>query len=43
MGTDSGIGMSIRVYLTVQPTEAPLVSYHIPRSLQEIWSEKAFL
>lgn len=30
-------------YLTVQPTEAPLVSHHIPRSLQEMWSEKAFL
>ena len=32
-----------RVYLTVQATEAPLVSYHIPRSLQEMWSEKSFL
>lgn len=35
--------MGARVYLTVQPTEAPLVSHQIPRSLQEMWSEKALL
>ena len=39
----SGAMDGARAYLTVQPTEAPLVSYHIPRSLQEVWSEKAFL
>ena len=35
--------MGTRGYLAVQATEATLVSYHIPRSLQEMWSEKSFL
>lgn len=39
----SGAKDGARGYLTVQAAEAPLVSHHIPRSLQEMWSEEAFL
>lgn len=41
--TDLALRTGAWKYLAVQPTEAALVSHHIPRSLQEMWSEKAFL